>query len=184
MKRIIFSFVAFVLLSSPVAYAANSDSMNLRFGPIGLIIGALSLNMDIAIAPNWTIGPEINYWNIKFTSTTADGSDFEIKALSYGGRANWFSNGNYTDGFYIGPFLRQAETKMTLGESSASVSTLVAGSLFGYGWFWDSFNMMLGGGFAAGLGDAKVKLTDSLGATTEREVVTGLSAEYTLGWTF
>lgn len=56
--------------------------------------------------------------------------------------------------------------------------------LVGYGWFWDSFNMMLGGGAAVPFGESKVEVTDPNGVKTEKDVRSGLAIEFSLGWTF
>ena len=117
-------------------------------------------------------------------------SNYDISAYAFGARANWFKNGNYSDGLYVGPSLRyvnaQLSTTDVLGTTTGSASAIFVGCLVGYGWFWNSFNMMLGGGFTQGLGDTKITITDSSGNKTDVSTAAsgGLALEYTLGWTF
>lgn len=180
---------------APVApkmtYASDSAEYNFRFSPIGLIVGSINIGLDIVVAPDWTVGPAVQYWRYKISSDdTIFSSDYEITAYSFGGRANWFKNGNFTDGLYVGPSLSYASVKLTTKDSlgdtvTGSASVMLASCLVGYGWYWDSFNMMLGGGAALGLGDTKVKVETSSGSTTEvSSSIAGVALEYSLGWTF
>jgi hypothetical protein len=177
--------MALVQFSTPAN--AAGESYNLRLSPLALLIGGISLNFDVAVGPNWTVGPEISYLNFSVSSTTGTSTDnFSIKASGFGGRANWFMNGVFTDGLYVGPAVAFSSAEVTQGTSSASASLLVASALVGYGWFWDSFNMMLGAGIGLPLGDATVKVAS--GGTQEEVNVRGrlgaLAAEWTIGWTF
>ncbi len=178
-------------VASKVAYASDSAQYNFRFSPIGLILGSINIDFDIAIAPDWTVGPTINYWRYSSASDKATFSeDYKTTAYGFGARANWFKNGNFTDGLYVGPSLAYANVKVsttdTVGTTwTGSASVMLASCLVGYGWYWDSFNMMLGGGASLGLGDTKVKIESSSGSSTEVSTsIAGLALEYSLGWTF
>jgi len=192
MKKIarLLSIAAASLLLTPCAYASNDDLYNFRFSPIGLIVGSVDANLDIKIDPNWTIGPQLGFWHHRFGSDYGFTSDFTVDAFEVGARANWFLNGAYVNSFFIGPALNYAHVKVTTTDSnhtpvSASISTVVASCLFGYAWFWDSFNIMLGGGGQFGLGKNAVELTNADGSKTSTNTrVAGLSAEFSLGWTF
>lgn len=189
-----FLFVGALSLSfvGPQAFAASGDSVNFRFHPVVLIVGMAAVNVDLAVGSNWTLGPELVYWNFNLKNTNSDTFE-EIRIQSAGGgvRANWFKNGTFTDGLYVGPSLKYSSVKVT-GTDSAGVEYEGTGSgaalvcVVGYGWFWNSFNMMLGGGASASLGKSKVKVTDSLGNEEEYNMalMSGLALEYTLGWTF
>lgn len=71
------------------------------------------------------------------------------------------------------------------GTSSGQASGFFLSCLAGYGWFWSSFNQMLGAGLAMGLGDTTISVTNSSG---QKESVSvwgaGFTVEYSLGWTF
>lgn len=177
--------LALVQFSSPAN--AAGESFNLRLSPLSLLIGGISMNFDVAVGSNWTVGPEFSYLNFSMSSTAATTTDnFSIKAFGFGGRANWFKNGVFTDGLYFGPAVAFSSAEVRRGTSSASASLLVATALVGYGWFWESFNMMLGGGIGLPLGEATVKVGS--GASQEEVSVRGrlgsLAAEWTVGWTF
>lgn len=167
---------------------SSQNDYNFRFHPISLIVGALSAEFDIRVSDQWTVGPEVNYWNIKFTSAGTSASTFEIHNSSIGVRANWFKNDVFTDGLYVGPFVRYTRaTVNATGTTSVTgdASGIYFGSLIGYGWFWDSFNMMLGGGVALASGTSNIVVTESNGQRTEApNNAAGFTAEYSLGWTF
>src|SRR5262249_20509216 len=147
------ALIALLALPLANANAASGDAMNFRFSPIGLIIGAINVGMDFQVNENWTVGPELTYWRFAVSSTknATFNEDFEITAFGGGTRANWFRNGVFTDGLYVGPHLDYASVKVTGrdvygADVEASWSGVIAGCLVGYGWYWDSFNIMLGGG--------------------------------------
>jgi outer membrane autotransporter protein len=168
----------------------NSNTMNFRFGALGLLVGILDVNLDFKMNDEWTVGPTLALVNVSVDSPAGFNDDkIKIKGTYIGARANWFKNGVYTDGLYVGPSLNyQTLEATTTGsanqEITAKGSALIASCLVGYGWFWESFNMMLGGGLSLGLGDSKIEVKDSLGNEKEVAIGTGLAMEYTLGWTF
>lgn len=101
------------------------------------------------------------------------------------------ANGVYTDGLYVSPQFAFSNAKVSatdsLGNSAeGEASSLIVSGLVGYGWFWDSFNIHLGGGLGLPVGASKVKVKNSDG--TEESVDfsrTGrLALEFNLGWTF
>ena len=73
----------------------------------------------------------------------------------------------------------------TLTGTLSSFDARGIGGIGGYGWFWDHFNMMLGAGLSAVLGDANVNFTDSAGNKTSVSVPgAGLALEFDMGWKF
>jgi hypothetical protein len=188
MKRILLCLT--LACCTPGAGASESARYNFRISPIGLLVGAVGFDFDIQVAPDWTIGPHATYWHYRLESNTSYFTDkYDVRAFGFGVRANWFKNGAYTDGLYIGPSLFFASTKVTnndaFGEWSGTSSGLFATGLVGYGWFWENFNIMLGGGATFGLGDTKVTVMDSSGQSTEvSSDIAGLALEFSLGWTF
>lgn len=180
-------------MSSPppsMSYGRSAE-YNFRFQPVHLLIGAFALNFDYAIDPDWTIGPALTYWRFSLSSDdTFYREKYEITYFSIGARATWFKNGVYTDGLYVGPnagyVSAKLKTKNLLDEDvTGSVSVPMIGCLVGYGWFWDSFNMMLGGGARIGLGNTKVEIKSASGTETDVSApIAGFDFEYSLGWTF
>ncbi len=188
MKKIFVAVAAVAALHSVNVFAASSSSMNVRFNPIGLAIGVFNLNMDFVVAPEWTVGPEIGLVNRTYGKESALVDDIKVKGYSFGARANWHRNGVFSDGLYVGPALNYvsvtAESRDAAGKIEGSASALVATGLVGYGWFWDSFNILLGGGLAVPLGDAKVEVTDTAGNKTQSNISSGFALEFSLGWAF
>lgn len=186
----LFSLV-FVLgagLNSP-AHAGADDNSNFRFGPILLIVGLVDVSMDFAVAPNWTVGPTLKYWHFNLSSDASLSTDYTIDAIAGGVRANWFNNGIYTDGLYVGPSVSLTSIKIkssdSTGTSTSSGTVPVLQTVVGYAWFWESFNMMLGGGLSVPVGSDTLKIRSSTGEEEVKFSRTGsLALEYTLGWTF
>lgn len=189
MKRVLALFL-FASLFSNSALAADNNQLNFYFNPIGLIIGAVGLGLDIKVHPQWTVGPELEFWNSRIHSTGDFTGDYKVQAGGLGARANWFANGTYTDGLYVSPALNFYSVKVTAtdvfgNEATAKATGAAARGIVGYGWFWDSFNMMLGGGLTLFLGDSKVEVTDNTGTKQDVNLpVAALAAEFQLGWTF
>jgi hypothetical protein len=188
---LLFSFFAlFGPFGATRALAAQGDTFNFRFSPLSVLLNGAALGLDIAITDQWTIGPALEWANFDFGQTGILTEDIEIKVFGIAARANWFANGTYTDGFYIGPYLQyvKAEAESSDGISSVEgkVNAIYAGSLFGYGWFWDNFNIMLGAGFGLGVGDTKIEVKDSSGNEVTKVNSSGgvFAGEFTLGWTF
>lgn len=177
------------IFMSQGALADSSNIMNLRFDPLGLLIGIASLDLDVKLADNWTLGPTIKYWRLSVSGSGTVTSNFSVSAFAVGGRANWFANGVYRDGLYVGPSIQFGSATVTAtdvdGERRATASGLFAQALVGYGWFWDSFNILLGGGFNLPLGNAKAEYKDSSGSVEEVTTLRSrLALEFSLGWTF
>jgi hypothetical protein len=191
MKRVFLILALVFSGTSVLALNSSPDSgskYNFRFSPINLLVGSAVIALDFQLNDQWTLGPELSYWNASLTLNRTTGQKIDVNMSSIGARANWFKNGIYTDGFYIGPFARYSKTSINATGSTTitgDASGVTAGSLFGYGWFWESFNMMLGGGGALATGQSTLVVTDSSGNRTEvPDRGIGLALEYTLGWTF
>ncbi len=186
-------FAATGRAEAQVSTGSSPKSMNLRVSPILLLIGMIELNLDVAMNDQWTVGPELNFWRFTVNSSNSSFDDeFSLSAFALGVRANWYQNGVFSEGLYVGPYAKYVNVKVETEDSagndiSGQASGLGLGCLVGYGWFWDSFNIKLGGGLALPLGTSNVEVKDSSGTTTE-EVKTSrtgsLAAEFTLGWTF
>lgn len=184
----LFLIVIFALTTTQ-AHASSGDSMNFRFNPIGLLIGAVDVSLDFVVTDEWTLGPQFSYVDFSLNSSSGFTNKVEVSGIGGGLRGNWFYNGVFTDGFYVGPGLTytnvSAKVSNATESAEGSVSSVVASALFGYGWFWDSFNILLGGGFATILSNPKVKVVESNGTTTEYEARKGgLALEFSLGFTF
>lgn len=188
MKQLLYGIACFFSVVF-VSQQALANKMNFRFGPVGVVFGTFNANLDIAMAPQWTLGPELSYRDITASSGPPFTSDYHLTALELGARANWFPRGIYRDGWYIGPSLGFATVNISTtdsgGSTSGGLSGLYMGCVGGYGWFWKHFNMMFGGGLTLGFGDTKVPVIDSSGGTTYVTTeVNAFDIEYSLGWAF
>lgn len=184
------SIVGFSIATS--ARADGRDQWNARLGALGLLIGAFDVKLDYAANNQWTVGPELFSWKFKMSAESGTTqADADLSAFGLGVRANWFKNGTYQDGLYLGPsfnyFSFNATATDSLGASAeGSANGWVAACVVGYGWFWQNFNMMLGGGLSIPFSGGDVSVTDSTGQTTKYKTSKNgsLAVEYSLGWTF
>jgi hypothetical protein len=190
MKILAALILTFSVGFSQTSRADNSDSVNFRINPIGIIIGAIGVDFDFKIHDHWTLGPSLMYWRHRSRPSGGQISDIKASAYSIGARANWFMNGIFTDGLYVGPSINLIGAK---GEAtdvdgttrSSTANFLTVQGLVGYAWFWKSFNQMLGGGMGVGIGKTRLEIEDSTGKKWESgSLGAGLALEYSLGWTF
>ena len=162
---------------------------NVRLNPLGLLFGTYDLGVDLTLGSAWTLGPMI-----RFASTTGTfddvGTEYAVKYLGFGLRGTWFYNGVLTRGLYLAPTLTYVNAGVTVrdrfGQSTEySASGFMIGGLIGYGWFWDHFNLMVGGGLDVTFGPQTIRVRES-GGTSEslRTTLAGLAVETSVGWTF
>ncbi len=184
MKKIFYSIVTIVLLTFPKTVLA--EDMNFRFSPIGLLVGAVNVNLDISMGKSWTLGPQLSYWGFSANTTVGTTtSSTSVSSYGLGLRGNWHANGNFNDGLYFGPSVSYSSAKASASGSSGNYNGRIASALVGYGWFWNSFNILLGGVLNIPLGGSKITLTDNAGSTSEVSVqASSLALEFSLGWTF
>ena len=162
---------------------------NFRVNPIGLVAGGIDANFDFRITENMTLGPQGIYLHATLSPSGIFNSDYDITAYGFGARANWFFNGVFKDGFYFGPSVEYLtvtlKTTDVFGAATGTASGVMASGLIGYGWFWENFNIMLGGGYASVFGTSGITIKDSVG---NQETITanlsGLTYELSAGWAF
>lgn len=193
-KKLLTLAIAVVAIGSSTAFAEetvnSADNFNIRFGPVALLIGVVNIGVDVAVHDQLTIGPEVSYLHWNLSSSGAFTTDYDIRAYAAGLRANWYANGVFTDGLYIAPKISYSKATVSSSDSTGTVegeaSVFVATGLVGYAWFWDGFNIHLGGGASLPVGDGNVKIKDSTGQEDSVSISrTGnLALEFDLGWTF
>lgn len=192
MKRLI----ALILLATATTAASaeqteSANNFNIRSNPLTFLVGAVNATMDYKIADHWTLGPELFYWRLSISSKDSNSSKLDVTAYSAGVRANWFHNGVYTNGLYVGPSVKYASIKLDATDkngkaTNASGDGPFVGAVVGYAWFWNSFNIMAGGGLNVKLGK-KIQVTHSDGTTedvSDAKYGGGLALEGSIGWTF
>lgn len=171
----------------PSSSETADHAFNLRFNPLRFFGGGHVI-ADFALTPDWTIGPALSYLRFSVSKNAGFTSDFAVTGYTAGVRANWFQEGVFNSGLYVGPSLQYSNVKVSSTDSSGdsrsvTSSPIVLSGIVGYGWFWRSFNMMLGGGIDLSLGGSKVTMTDSSGNSTEINTnVAGPALEFTMGW--
>lgn len=179
--KILFLGLGIVLFAS----YSQARTLNARISPLGAIAGSLQLEVDFPITSQWTVGPYIASSNSKIT---IDDNDIEVKGQAFGATAVWFRNGVFTDGLYLSPKLSKAKVEAKLtnedGTYKGDLDTMMLTGLVGYGWFWENFNMQLGGGLNAALGDSKIEITEPDGTVSEHESGGSLALEFSMGWVF
>ncbi len=195
LRQFVFCLVlSAVVFASPHAQATPDDTMNLRFSPIGLVVGLVMLDFDFKINDNWTLGPSVLLGGFELTSTDSGGASesIKVKAGGFGVKANYYFNGAFTDGWYLSPSIQRQSISVEVADATSSASAEVTGTILraigGYHWFWDSFNLNLGAGFSSWSGPSKVRVTDSGGSTQDIDAsstrAAGLAVDFMIGWSF
>jgi hypothetical protein len=169
--------------------STSPNIFDFRVNPVGLISGGVDVNLDFRVAPDWTVGIQGLYLRLNLNPTGIFTSDYDISAYGFGARANWFSNGTFTDGFYFGPSFEYLSLTLKTADASGSAigkaSGLMASCLIGYGWFWKGFNIMLGGGYETIFGASGITIQDAAGnKQTITANLSGLTYELSMGWVF
>lgn len=167
----ILSFLGFIFAAN-LASAASSNSINIRFAPVNLVVGMVSVEADFGIGDHLTVGPSVTSWNVSLPGTS-------WSATSYGLRAKWFFDNSFADGFYVSPVVYSSNWSMTVLGSTAKQSTTNYGAFGGYQWIWESFNQNLGLGYVA---SSETQITAIDGS--KKTIPTQLNLEYWLGWAF
>jgi hypothetical protein len=185
MKKLI---LCLMLLSTSV----QAETFNFRVSPIHLVTAFINLNLDVTIMPNWTLGPTYGYWTYKSKSLASRTSNtsYDVKYMTFGARTNWFLNGVYKSGLYVGSFLNFVNAKVAVSGSVLGIGETTSnnlGVMAGYGWYGTSFNQMVGAGLSTNLGNTRVSVVDAAGSSideVEGSNFSGFAVEYTVGWTF
>ncbi len=187
MKKIGMLLATLVLTS--LASAKSGDNFNVYINPLGLAVGSLNAGVDYVVAPQWTVGGYGSYINVKLPKSGSMTEDLTINGYGLGVKGTWYHSGALTDSWYVSPFVQyqsiKAETANTAGKLSAEGDGTYLGATTGYGWYWENFNMAVGGGFMTPLAQGKVTVKDSTGGSPEEvNVYSSLKLEFNIGWTF
>ena len=187
------TLAAFVFVSALVsATPAQATELNIRFAPLSLLIGWLNVDLDVRVSDQWTLGPTIGLWRTDVEDTYFVGNKYQMKRNAIGARANWSQSGSFKTGFYASPIVQfvRAEVsgtgKTSGNDITASASGITLTGLAGYQWFWDAFNLSVGGGLIVGAQSSDVSVQD--GASSYKVASsgrgTGIALDFMLGWTF
>jgi hypothetical protein len=190
-KWILAWVLPFLVSTSVMAQDDETErTKSIRIAPAALILGTIHLDAEFRVAPTWSVGPALSYWKL-----TGDYFGFSggvtTTALGIGARATWQPAGILATGAYVSPTVMYISASSTARSGNRDISAssgmgLIA-AVAGYRWYWDAFNMSLGGGAQAFLGDGKVKLQDS-GYTAEVSVsktgALALLLDFMVGFSF
>lgn len=154
-------------------------TINVRVNPLGLLIGALSGDVDFAVTKKFTIGPSISYYSATIFDTSLTG-------YGLGARANVYLTGDaMTDSWILGPGLGLSINSVSSGESKASSVGFYVGSILGYQWVWTSgLNINLGLGANYYTQSASAKGSDGIEISVPGYHGLGPTGELTVGWAF
>lgn len=166
--------------------AGNEDNRNIRLDVA--VPFNLGIAFDFQVSSRFTIGPEISYRLLGVQSTLT--SEVSRSLQGFGLRTNWYKNGVHSDGLYVASSLRynkiNLRTSRGVGaQTLKSEDGLSLSGIVGYGWFWGSFNMLLGGGAELMLQKPSIDYLESGTNFSSRTTESSrLLIEYTLGWSF
>lgn len=164
------------------AHAAQGDQWNVRFSPVGLLIGLIGVDVDYKLTDKVVVGPSLLSWNLTI-------SDASISASGFGVQGAYYPDTVFVDGFYLGGLLGTSSFSGSITEagkkSTASVSGTSLGVKGGYHWFWESFNLNLGLVFSSSHSNS-MTLKDSSGAVTKEINIPSSSSglDFNFGFTF
>lgn len=167
-----------------MATAAKNDSWNIRFGPVGLLIGLINMKVDYLVTDHIAIGGDFLTWNFAL-------GDNSIKVNGYGIGAHYYFNPRFEDTWYLTAGLSSGSFDATLSPLSGTKRTASYSGVLttrfggGYHWFWQSFNMNLGATLQSS-SQAKIEYKDTSGTVVETVNAPGIGGglEFLLGWTF
>lgn len=183
--------LATLTVAPSVAHSAGNE-LNVRFAPLSLLVGWLNVDLDVRVNDQWTLGPTIGLWRANIEDNYFVGDKYQLKRNAVGVRANWSQSGSFQTGFYVSPIVQfvRAEvsgvSKSTGNDITASASGITITGIAGYQWFWDTFNLSVGGGLILGAQSSDVSVQDGPSsykvASSGRG--TGVALDFMLGWTF
>lgn len=176
-------FAAFVFSLTALAETKNDKiSYNLRFEPLRLIYSTLDVVLDIKVTENWTMGFEAGY------SKYQNWPQIYVVTSIVGFRANWYKNSTFSDGLYASPFIRYADVKIDAVAGSVTEGrnySNVLGCFFGYSWYWDNFNILVGiSPFGYSQPSTLVVKQQNGNVYGIRDRLLEATGELTLGWRF
>ena len=165
---------------------AHATDFNVRFSPVGMIGGLLNAELDIPVSDSLAIGPEFGYLHGTIHQKS-------VHIVAYGLRGVYYFNESvFTDGWYFSPGVtwsrvRVGATDAVHGPLTANGESFALSLISGYQWFWDYFNIALGGGLAwSSIGTLDLKSEDGVSRDTYKGPGTraALALEFSLGFTF
>jgi len=174
------------LFFSSNSHAYNSNG-NFRVSPAGLLLGAVNLELDIAIDRRLSIGPMYTYWDFEANN------DFKALSQAYGVRMDWHQNRFNREGMLYGVYYKHWTVDAEyLDDNDDLIKNNVAmnmlGFVGGYRWMWDSFNVTTEVGYRLiQLDGFKLKVEtgeNTKARITDISVVGALILDVTVGWAF
>lgn len=159
-----------------LAQDAETSRFNINMSPVGFILGAYNLGVDIALTKNISVGA--TGLLAKYESDEA-----EVDGVGLGLRSTYFFNHVFQDSWYasfdIGTLDVDGEDKDTA--DTASLDALTTSLKLGYMWRWTNFNIQLGLGVtnikmdisASTSPDLKADLEDLEGVTPAIDFLIG-----------
>lgn len=166
-------------LQSEADTEVPSRSVNVRVNPLGLLIGAISADVDIKAGQKLTIGPTLSYMSASFLTT-------KLSGFGVGVRANYYLSGDaMSDSWIIGPSAGLAIFSVNAGGESASSTGIYVGAIVGRQWvFSNGLNINVGLGMNWYSQGASVKTAG--GFEMEVPFFHGIApaGEITLGYAF
>lgn len=167
------------------------QSYNVRFSPLGFLIGYLNVDFDFKVSDSWTVGPTISYWSFDFDSSYYRDGKIKTSLTHFGVRGTFAPKGAFKNGVYFSPVFQYRTAKAegyvsSTGERvTATASLPVVTGLVGYQhWLGENLNFNVGAGLTVAA-DSKIEVRDSTGTTkVETSQSGGLALDMMLGYSF
>ncbi len=178
-------YILLLILSvGSFAHADVEDNYNIRFSPLGLLIGLGNARFDFKVDEQFTLGPSVVAWNLNL-------GDVEVRAFGASANGTFYFNRAFEHSWVMDGSLGFASFKVKdkssiTGTEEASASAVVGSITGGYHWFWgNTFNLAVLGGIAFNtVGSVEIK--DGTGSVVRKESVSSISPSIggELGFTF
>ena len=182
--------LAVLLMASMRAPAAENDNYNFRWSPLTLLFRSTAFDLDRKVSEHCDFGASMFYSDQPISAKQAGtNNDVSSTVLGFGLSSRWYKNGAFKSGIYAGPSLNYSSIRDTMADSQGITRT-GSGDLFrasaalGYGWFWDTWNIMLQASTSMPVGKNYVVIKDSNGSESRITDGFAFGANFTVGWTF
>lgn len=182
--------LAVLLMTSMRVSAAENDNYNFRWSPLTLLFRSTAFDLDRKVSEHCDFGASMFYSDQPISAKQAGtNNDVSRTTLGFGLHSHWYKNGAFKSGLYAGPSLSYSSIRDSMADSHGdarygSGDLFRASAALGYGWFWDTWNIMLQASAGLPIGKNYVVIKDPNG--TESHISGGglFGVNFTVGWTF
>ncbi len=164
------------LLACSLTFAADRN-ISIRTNPIGLLVGAINAEISYGFK-NIAVGMGGHSWDASL-------GDLDFKSSQLHARVDYWFNGSFNQGWYLGVLLGTLDIEVSNGLSSGELDTTFTSLAGGYRWAWTSFFMDLGLQLTR-VAASEIETVDSSGNNRDTESLPNANTgiDFNIGWAF